>query len=108
MCEKKKLLDVFAEVLVNVWVWSGTKLCNFNIIDLEQCCKMSICLQKSASMQPRTSPDKFAVRSKLESPDLESLLSRLCGLFIRRSMSFMPLTVRVSLIFIIACVEAEG
>ena len=31
-----------------------------NLVDLEKCCKMSIWLQKSASIQPRTSLSKFA------------------------------------------------
>ena len=31
-----------------------------NIVDLEKRCKMSIWLQKSASIQPRTSPLKLA------------------------------------------------
>ena len=31
------------------------------LVDLEKCCKMSIWLQNLASIQPRTSPDKFAV-----------------------------------------------
>merc|ERR1712224_257660 len=31
-----------------------------NLEDLEKCCKMSIWLQKSASIQPRTSLSKFA------------------------------------------------
>ena len=30
-----------------------------NLVDLEKCCKMSIWLQRSASIQPRTSPPKF-------------------------------------------------
>ena len=35
----------------------------------------TIYLEKSASIQPRTSPDTFAVRLELASPDLESSLS---------------------------------
>ena len=30
-----------------------------NLVDFEKCCKMSIWTQKSASIQPRTSPLKF-------------------------------------------------
>ena len=33
-----------------------------NLVDLEKCCKMSIYLQKSASIQLKSSPDKFAVK----------------------------------------------
>ena len=33
---------------------------NDNLVDLEKCCKMSIWLQKSASIQPRSSPCKLA------------------------------------------------
>ena len=33
---------------------------NANLVDLEKRCKMSIWLQKSASIQPRTSPYKLA------------------------------------------------
>ena len=32
-----------------------------NLVDLEKCCKVSICLQKSASIQPRTRLSKFGV-----------------------------------------------
>ena len=33
---------------------------NANLVDLEKCCKMSVRLQKSASIQPRTVLSKFA------------------------------------------------
>ena len=46
-----------------------------SLVDFEKCSKMSISLQKSASIHMRTSPDKFVVRLELASPDLESFLS---------------------------------
>ena len=36
-----------------------------NLLDFEKCCKMSIHLQRLASIQPRPSPDKFAVSFEL-------------------------------------------
>ena len=30
-----------------------------NLVDLEKCCKMSVYLQRSVPIQPRTSPKKF-------------------------------------------------
>ena len=32
-----------------------------NLVDLEECCNLRICLQKSALITPRTSPDKFTI-----------------------------------------------
>ena len=46
-----------------------------NFVDFEKCRDMSIYLHKSASIQKRTSPDKFVVRLEFASPDLESFLS---------------------------------
>ena len=34
-----------------------------HLVDLEKCCKMSIYLQRSASIQKRTSPPKFGVKN---------------------------------------------
>ena len=49
-----KMLSIFSEHL------KFSALQRFaNLVDLEQCCKMSIWTQKSASIQKRTSPLKF-------------------------------------------------
>ena len=41
---------------------------SINLVDLEKCCKMDICSQKSAWIQPRTSPPKLAEASKHHPP----------------------------------------
>ena len=50
-----------------------------NIVDVEKSCRIvsedKYLLEKSAPIQPRTSPDKFALRLEFASPDLESFPS---------------------------------
>ena len=60
----KKILqksDNFTEILQNLQKFANNlKIQLAHFVDLEKCCKMSIWLQKSALIQPRTSPPKFA------------------------------------------------
>ena len=59
MTMSMKLTNLFEGVLLNFKDWSGENVCNIWIT--WTCCKMSISLQKSASMRPRTSPPNFEV-----------------------------------------------
>ena len=50
---------------------------NAHLVDLEKRCKMSIWLQKSASIQPRTSPIKFDHLLKLKLACLSTALANI-------------------------------
>ena len=50
-------ISKFQQILQNLAILSKIQVAHF--VDLEKCCKMSIWLQKSALIRPRTSPPKF-------------------------------------------------
>ena len=62
-CKNLEKIANFYEKLKNLENFEFVAVQRFaNLVDLEKCCKMSIWLQKSALIQPRTSPPKFAGR----------------------------------------------
>ena len=74
-------------------VWSEAVQKYVSLVELEKCCKMSIYLQKSVSIEPRTSPDKYHMIGAREPWDrfcpsevaetLPALDRVKCGLFFR-------------------------
>ncbi len=59
----RKIITVNAKIfdkILQFFFEFGAVQRNDNLINLEKCCKMRPWLQKSASIQPRTSPPKFA------------------------------------------------
>ena len=57
LCQHFKEKIMISNVCANVE--SGAVRKSVNIVDLKRCCKMSMYLQKSASIQPRTSSQKY-------------------------------------------------
>ena len=62
--------------MAHCWIFEAQAMQKYvDLIDLAKSFATSIYFQKSASIQPRTSPDKFAVWLGLASPNLVSFLS---------------------------------